>query len=146
MNFTELNPGTRIPGGTYTVSEEELLSFARQYDPQWFHIDKSSAQEGPFGALIASGWHTCAIAMRLAVGAVLASSGASVSPGCNRVQWLEPVKAGDTLRFEATVLERRVSTKNPSTGVVVWEWQLVNQHGRAVLVIETVTLFGLPAA
>ena len=105
MKFAEFHAGQVIEAGPYAVSEDEVLRFATAYDPQWFHTDPEAAARGPFGGLIASGWHTCGIAMRLAADAALAGSESFASPGLAYVKWPNPVRPGDALRLRATVLD-----------------------------------------
>ncbi|HSV44783.1 MAG TPA: MaoC family dehydratase [Ramlibacter sp.] len=139
MRFAEFHEGQRIEAGGYEVGEPEILAFARQYDPQWFHTDADAAARGPFEGLIASGWHTCAIAMRLAADAALAGSESYASPGLAYVKWPNPVRPGDSLRFCGTVLEVRRSRNG--LGVLRWRWQLFNQHDTEVLDLEATSLF-----
>ena len=99
MKFAEFHPGQVIEAGPYLVTEAELLQFANAYDPQWFHTDAEAAAQGPFGGLIASGWHTCGIAMRLVALAALEGSESFASPGLDYVKWPNPVRPGDSLRL-----------------------------------------------
>lgn len=145
MKFAEFHPGQIIEAGPYEVTEAELLRFAQTYDPQWFHTDKAAADKGRFQGLIASGWQTCGIAMRLATQAALEGSESFASPGANYVKWLNPVRAGDRLRLKATVIEPRRSKSQATLGLLLWRWQLFNQHGAEVLDIEVTSLFDLPA-
>ena len=101
MKFSEFTPGQVIEAGPYQLTEEALLGFAREWDPQWFHTDPAAATQGRFGGLIASGWQTCGIAMRLAVQAALQGSESFASPGVEKIRWPHPVRAGDTLRLRA---------------------------------------------
>ena len=143
MKFAEFHAGQVIEAGPYRVSEAELLQFARAYDPQWFHTDPEAAAQGRFGGLIASGWHTCGIAMRLATDVALEGSESFASPGLAYVKWRHPVRPGDALRLRATVLETRVSRRQPTLGILRWRWQLFNQQGREVLDLEATSLFAL---
>ena len=99
-------------------TEDELRRFAEAYDPQWFHVDPEAAAHGPFGGLIASGWHTCAIAMRLAVDRILTGSESFASPGVAYINWPNPVRAGDSLTLKAEVLETRRSRSQPDLGIL----------------------------
>ncbi|MFM2118673.1 MAG: hypothetical protein RL722_141 [Pseudomonadota bacterium] len=143
MRFAEFHAGQVIEAGPYAVSEAEVLQFATAYDPQWFHTDAQAAAAGPFGGLIASGWHTCGIAMRLAADRALKGSESFASPGLAYVKWPHPVRPGDSLQLRATVLETRSSAKNPSLGILRWRWQLYNQQGQEVLDVEATSLFDL---
>ncbi len=143
MKFAEFHAGQVIEAGPYTVTEAELLQFARSWDPQWFHTDPEAAG-GPFGGLIASGWHTGAIAMRLVVDAALAGSESFASPGLAHLRWPNPVRPGDTLHLVADVIEARRSDKRPTLGILRWRWRLFNQRGQDVLDLEATSLFRLP--
>ncbi|WP_219220229.1 MaoC family dehydratase [Variovorax boronicumulans] len=146
MKFADFHLGQVIEAGPYELSEAELLQFARAYDPQWFHTDAAAADGGPFGGLIASGWHTCAIAMRLVVEAALAGSESFASPGLQYVKWPQPVRAGDVLRLRAEVVSVRVSERRPSLGILDWQWQLFNQRKLCVLDLQATSLFQLREA
>lgn len=143
MKFADFAVGQVIEAGPYVVDEAEVLSFAKAYDPQWFHTDPEAAAKGRFGGLIASGWHTCGIAMRLAADAALHGSESFASPGLAYVKWLHPMRPGDTLRLRATVIECRRSEKRPELGVLRWRWQLYNAHNAEVLDLEATSLFDL---
>ncbi len=143
MKFAEFHPGQVIEAGPYLLTEQELLAFATAYDPQWFHTDPEAAAQGPFAGLIASGWHTCGIAMRLVVEKALAGSESFASPGLKYVKWPNPVRPGDTLRLQATVVATRRSDKKKWLGILDWRWQLFNQHGAPVLDLEATSLFRL---
>ncbi len=143
MRFAEFHAGQVIEAGPYRLEATELLAFAQAYDPQWFHTDASAAEQGRFGGLIASGWHTCAMAMRLAVEAALEGSESFASPGVEKIRWPHPVRAGDALGLRATVIETRVSRHKPGLGILRWRWQLFNQQGLEVLDLEATSLFDL---
>ena len=145
MLFADFHAGQVIEAGPYVLTEAELLQFARAYDPQWFHTDAEAAADSPFGGLIASGWHTCSIAMRLVVEAALAGSESFASPGLEHVRWPNPVRPGDALRLVADVIEVRRSEKRPTLGILRWRWRLFNQRALVVLDTEVTSLFKLPA-
>ncbi len=145
MKFADFYAGQVIEAGPHRVEEDEVLRFAEAYDPQWFHVDREKARMGPYGGLIASGWHTCSIAMRLSVDAVLAGSDTVGSPGVAYIKWLNPVRPGDGLTLRAEVLEKRRSSSKPNLGIMRWRWRLFNQHGQEVLESEATSLFGLSA-
>jgi acyl dehydratase len=145
MRFAEFTPGRVIEAGPVTVSEAEILAFAERYDPQWFHTDRDAAATGRHGGLIASGWHTCSIAMRLVVDHALKGSESFASPGLSYLKWAHPVRPGDALRVRLTVLENRRSASRPMLGIVRWRWEVLNQHGTLVLDLEATSLFELPA-
>lgn len=143
MKFHQFHAGQVITAGPVLVTEAEVLAYARAFDPQPFHVDPVAAARGPFGGLIASGWHTAALAMRLAVQAALQDSDASASPGLSYLKWPHPVRPGDELTLHAQVLETRTSRSRPELGLMRWRWTMVNQHGRTVLELEATTTFDL---
>lgn len=143
MKFAEFYPGQRIETGPYRVSDQEIVAFASAYDPQWFHTDAEAAAAGRFDGLIASGWHTCSIAMRLIVDAALTGSESFASPGLEYVKWPAPVRPGDALSLHAEVLEARRSSKSPELGILRWRWQLFNQDNTEVLALEATSFFDL---
>ncbi|WP_077001969.1 MaoC family dehydratase [Variovorax sp. KK3] len=145
MKFADFHNGQVIEAGPYAITEAEVLQFANAYDPQWFHTDAAAAAEGPFGGLIASGWHTCGIAMRLVAKAALEGSESFASPGLAYVKWPNPVRPGDTLRLVADVIEVRLSEKRPTLGILRWRWRLFNQRELMVLELEATSLFKLEA-
>jgi len=145
MKFADFHAGQVIDAGPYEVDEDEMIRFATAYDPQWFHTDPETAAQGPFEGLIASGWHSCGIAMRLVVDRVLHDSESFASPGLKYLKWLQPVRPGDSLSLRLTVLEARRSGKRPDLGILEWRWQLRNQHDSEVLELEVTSMFKLKA-
>jgi acyl dehydratase len=143
MKFAEFHVDQVLEAGPYAVTEAEVLAFATAWDPQWFHTNPEAAASGPFGGLIASGWHTCGIAMRLAADAFLKGSESFASPGLEHVKWTNPVRPGDVLRLRITVQDVRTSAKKPSLGILRWRWQLFNQKDAEVLDIGATSLFDL---
>ena len=134
--------GERAELGRHTFTEEEIVSFGRQYDPQPFHIDTDEAVRGPFGGLIASGWQTCAVGMRLMVEGTIRQTVSLGSPGIDNIRWLKPVRPGDTLAYSRVVLESRASTTRKGVGLVKHRWEAVNQRGELVLTMEGWGMFG----
>jgi len=143
MKFAEFHQGQVIEAGPYQVTEAEVLQFATAYDPQWFHTDPEAAAKGPFGGLIASGWHTCGIAMRLMADKALHGSESYASPGLAYIKWPHPVRPGDALTVRATVLETRTARSQPTLGILRWRWQMHNAQGVEVLDLEATSLFKL---
>ena len=142
MKFSEIRVGQVLEFGSYDMTEPEIIEFASHYDPQPFHIDPAAAKATQWGGIIASGFHTCSVAMRLIVDNVLAGSESSGSPGLNSIRWLKPVRPGDTLSMRVEVLEVKRSASG-GTGIVVWQWQLKNQHSDLVLDLVCTSLFDL---
>lgn len=140
--FEDFVAGQELALGQRHVTEEEILAFATQFDPQPFHIDQAGAEASIFGGLIASGWHTCSMMMRLVVDGLLRQSSSMGSPGLDSVRWLRPVRGGDTLSVSYIVKEVRASQSKPDRGVVVSLWQASNQHGEVVATVEGMGMFG----
>jgi acyl dehydratase len=140
MRYAQLSPGLVVEAGPRSVTAEEIIQFASRYDAQWFHVNPERAANSRWKGLIASGWHSCAIMMGLAVAAILGDSESYGSPGIEKLQWLEPVRPGDDLRLKAEVLESHRSSSG-RTGIVRWRWELWNQTGTKVLTLIATTLF-----
>jgi acyl dehydratase len=145
MKFADLAPGLTITLGPETITESEIVQFARKHDPQWFHVDADRAARSAWQGLIASGWHTCVIAMRMVVNQVLDGSESFGSPGLAYLKWENPVRPGDRLRVTIDVKERRVAKSRPTLGIVRWRWQVHNQLDAVVLDMEATSLFDLSA-
>lgn len=122
--------------GPMAVTREATVAFAKAWDPQPFHLDDDAAAASLFGRLSASGWHTCAMAMRMMCDAYLLDTASLGSPGIESLKWLAPVFPGDTLRGRLTVLGARPMNSKPHIGLVRSHWQIVNQHGEPVLEME----------
>jgi acyl dehydratase len=140
--WEDFRVGDSTEMGRHTFTEDEILSFGREFDPQPFHTDPAAAGETVFGGLIASGWHTCSVGMRLMVQSYLARTVSLGSPGIDDIRWLKPVRPGDTLVYRRTVVEARASTTRKGVGLVKHRWEAVNQHGELVLTMEGWGLFG----
>ncbi len=134
--FEDFAVGARVEVGSVTVSEAEIIDFATRFDPQPFHVDHDAAAKSIFGGIIASGWHTCSMMMRLMVDGYLRDSSSLGSPGVDEVRWLKPVRAGDVLTVSSTVLESVPSTSRPDRGVVFTQWEASNQRGELVATIK----------
>lgn len=143
MKFNEFRNGQIIQAGPIVVEEQEMLAFAKQYDPQWFHLDPERAEQGRWGGLIGSGWLTCSLAMRMVVDSVLIGSESFGSPGVERIRWMLPVRPGDTLRLEITVDSVRVSSSRDDLGILRWTWRMYNQRDEQVLELEATSMFDL---
>jgi acyl dehydratase len=144
--FDDFEPGQEFTLGTKLVTEEEVIAFATQFDPQPFHLDHAAAEKSIFGKLAASGWHTCSMMMRVVVDNLLARSTSLGSPGVDQVRWLKPVYPGDTLTVSYHTKSVRASQSKPDRGVVVSIWKAVNQHGELVATVEGMGMFGRRAA
>ena len=140
--WEDLQPGTVRELGTTSVTAEEIKEFAGKYDPQPFHLDEEAAKDSMFGGLVASGWHTAALAMRLTVDNMLRQAASMGSPGLESLKWLKPVHPGDRLALRHTILESRPLKSRPDTGLVRSRWEMFNQDGDKVLEMEGYGMFG----
>jgi len=140
--FEDFEPGQDIDLGLRTVTEDEIVAFARDYDPQPFHVDREAAAHSIYGGVVASGWHTCGMMMRLVVDGLLARSSSMGSPGLDGVRWLAPVRAGDTLNVRYRTVQVKASASKPDRGVVWSKWVAINQHGATVCTVEGMGMFG----
>jgi acyl dehydratase len=131
--WEDFHPGEETVHGSHEITADEIVAFAREFDPQPFHTDPEAAADGPFGGLIASGWHTVALHMGLFVRSVLLDSASMGSPGVEELRWLVPVRPGDVLTSRSRVLEAWPSERDPGRGTIVGEHELVNQRGEVVL-------------
>ena len=141
LYFEDFPPGDVRESPARTVTREEMLAFAREFDPQPFHTDEEAAKKTIFSGLIASGWHTVAISMRLMWETYLVDTASLGSPGVDEVRWLKPVRPGDTLRARFTVVEAIPSRSKPDRGVVRSLSEVLNQHGEVVMTLRGLGLF-----
>ena len=139
--FEDFFPGQEIDLGTRAVTEEEIVEFASRFDPQPFHVDRDAAAQSIYGGVIASGWHTCSMMMRLVVDGLMAKSSSMGSPGLDGVRWLAPVRAGDTLNVRYQTTQVKASNSRPDRGVVWSRWVAINQHGETVCTVEGMGMF-----
>jgi acyl dehydratase len=141
--FEDLEIGRRRDLGSHCFTEAEIIAFARQYDPQFIHVDAEAAAAGPYGGLIASGWHTAAVWMKLMVTSLRAEAEADTtqgrrpapgpSPGFLDLTWPNPVRPGDTIRYSATLIEKVDLKSKPNWGLVRSRCEGTNQRGETVL-------------
>jgi acyl dehydratase len=136
--FEDYTPGRTVDCGSFSLSEAEIIAFAKEYDPQPFHVDPVAAAEGPFGGLIASGWHTTSMMMRLLVEHFINPESGLGAAGVDEVRWPRPVRPGDTLRVRATVLEARRSNSKPDRGIIRSLAEVRNQHGEPVMRVTAI--------
>ena len=131
--FEDYVPGTVHDLGSVVVDEQEVVAFARQFDPQPFHLDQERAEKSAFGGLVASGWHTACMVMRLMVDHYLSEVSSEGSPGIDELRWLRPVRPGDQLLVSITILDARRSRSRPERGVVRSQIETLNQDGQVVM-------------
>jgi acyl dehydratase len=129
----DLAPGQIHRLGRRMLGRDEIVAFARDWDPQSFHLDEQAAAASIYGGLIASGWHTVCVFMRLFVDGMLGRAAALGSPGIDELRWLKPVRPGDALRLRTTVIEATPSAKHANRGTVLFLWETLNQNGEVVL-------------
>jgi acyl dehydratase len=137
--FEDFAVGAVFEFGSITVTESEIIAFARQFDPQAMHTDPAAAAEGSTGGLIASGWHTIALMMRMYADHFLPVNGLP-APGVDEVRWLHPVRPGDTLRMRVTIQQVRLSRSKPDRGVIRLLSEVLNQNGAVVLTMRPINL------
>ena len=139
--FEDYVPGEVHKLGTVAVERDELLTFGRRFDPQDFHADPAAAERTVYQGLIASGWHTAGLMMRLYVQRYLSRIGSLGSPGVDEVRWPRPVRPDDVLSVRVTVLDARLSNSKPDRGIVTSLVEVANQRGELVMSLRAVNLF-----
>lgn len=140
--FEDFAPGQVREFGGRLVDRDEGLAFAAAYDPQPLHLDEAAAEASVLGGLSISGWHTCALVMRMMCDAYLLDSTSQGSPGIDQLRWLKPVRPGDTLHVRMTVQETKASKTRPQIGLVRSQWEVFNQHRELVMTMEGWGMFG----
>jgi acyl dehydratase len=131
--FDDYATGEIFEMGDYLITRAEILDFAGRYDPQAFHLDEAAARASIFGGLIASGWMTCSVLMRILVDHFISPVSSMGSPGIDEIRWLKPVRPGDRLKARVTVLDTRRSSSRPDRGIVHFHQEALNQDGEVVL-------------
>jgi acyl dehydratase len=138
--FEDFEPGQEYPFEPHTVTRAEIVAFAAEFDPQPFHLDEAAAAETLLGGLAASGWHTCALFMRMMYHGWLSETASMGSPGIESLKWLRPVRPGDTLSGHSVVLELRPSKSRPDRGFVRFRHEVQNARGEPVMVAENLIM------
>jgi acyl dehydratase len=138
--FEDYVEGSTFEYGEISLTAEEIMEFARRYDPQPIHVDSEYAARGPFAGLIASGWHTAGVMMRLLADNFISHVASMASPGVDEIRWLLPVRPGDTLSIRVTVLETRRSRSKPDRGIVRSLVEVLNQNKEVVMSLKPVSL------
>ena len=134
--FEDYVPGLTVDCGGFSLSEAEIIAFAKEYDPQPFHVDPVAAAEGPVGGLIASGWHTTSMMMRQLVENFICGETALGAAGIDEIRWPRPVRPGNTLHVRATVTDARRSRSKPDRGIVQSFVEITNQDGEPVMTMK----------
>ena len=140
--FEDFKVGQVIELGSCTVSKDEIIAFARKFDPQPFHIDEAAAERSIYGGLIASGMHTCSIFMRLLYDGLLSRAASMGSPGQDELRWIKPVRPGDTLSARGLVEELIPSRSKPDRGLIRTTYEVFNQDGDKVMTLRGIGMFG----
>lgn len=146
LYLDDFEAGQTIELGSRSVTKEEIIAFAEQFDPQPFHTDEEAAADTIYGGLIASGWHTVSLFMRLLVDGLLSNAASMGSPGVDEVRWHKPVRPGDTLTAKGIIHEVIPSRSKPDRGILRTTYEMYNQHGDRVLSMKGVGMFGRKAS
>jgi acyl dehydratase len=139
--FEDYIPGSVFEYGSILVDEPEVIEFAKKFDPQGIHIDAEAAGRGPFGGLIASGWHTAGIMMRLLADNFVTKVASLGSPGVDELRWIKPVRPGDLLKIRVSVIESKRSRSKPDRGIVRTTIEVLNQKEEVVMSLNAMHLF-----
>jgi acyl dehydratase len=134
--FEDYQTGEVFEFGDYLVTQEEIIEFAKRYDPQPFHVDEQAAEHSSFGGLISSGWMTAGVMMRMLVEHFVSRVASMGSPGVEELRWLRPVRPNDRLRVRVTILETRRSNSKPDRGMVLSLDEVLNQDGEIVMTVK----------
>jgi acyl dehydratase len=140
--FEDYEPGAQYEYGYASVTEAEIIDFARQFDPQPIHVDPAFAATGPFGGIIASGWHTAGLMMRLLADHFLSRVASLASPGIDELRWAVPVRPGDRLRLRVTITEARISRSKPDRGLIRTRVELLNDDDGCAISVLAMNLMG----
>lgn len=139
--FEDVEVGETTRFGRYEVTREEIIEYARQFDPQPFHLDEEAARASMFGGLIASGWHTGAMFIRMVCDSMVPTAATSGSMGFDDLKWLKPVRPGDVLSIESVVREKVESRSRPDRGTVKIESRVNNQRGEVVMSLVSLVIY-----
>ena len=140
--WEDLEPGSETEMGSHTFTEAAIIAFAKEFDPQPFHVDPEAAKRSSFGGLVASGWHTCSVSMRLMCDSYINQTVSLGSPGVESIRWPNPVRPGDNITFRRRIVESRASKSRPQMGIVRTQWSGTNQRGETVLEMDGWGMFG----
>jgi acyl dehydratase len=135
--FEDFEAGSVAQSPAKLVTREEIIAYASEFDPQPMHLDEEAARASMLGGLAASGWHTCAIAMRMMCDWFVLDSASMGAPGVDEVRWTRPVRPGDRLTLRRTVLDTRASKSRPDMGFVKLQFEMLNQSGDVVMTLVT---------
>ncbi len=133
IHWEDFTPGWTIRSKPVTISKQDIINFAREFDPQPFHLDEEAAKDTLLGGLAASGWQSCSILMRMMCDTYLNDSSSMGSPGIDETRWLKPVRPGDRLHMKCICLETRASSSRPEMGICKMHWEMLDQHAEPVM-------------
>ena len=142
LHWEDFTAGQVAEYGPQEVTADEIKAFAAEFDPQPMHLDEAAARASMIGGLCASGWHTCAIMMRIVADGFVLDSSSRGATGCKEVKWLAPVRPGDRLRVRTTVLDARASASRPEMGFVNFRFDMFNADGVRVMTLTPHLMFG----
>jgi acyl dehydratase len=142
LHWEDFSPGQVTACGSRLITRAEIVAFAAEYDPQPMHLDEAAARASLFGGLVASGWHTCCVLMRMLSDDFLADASFLGAPGVEEVNWLAPIRPGERINARATVLETRVSRSRPDIGFVKFRFELINAANQPVMSLIVSPMFG----
>ncbi len=137
LHYEDFDIGRTFQFGRYEVTAEEIVEFAAEFDPQPHHLDDEAGKLTVLGGLAASGWHVCAMAMRMMVDGLVTKTASQGGAGVEECRWIKPVRPGDVLRLEVEVLEKSAPKSRPKIGFVKLAWRVFNQHGQVALIVTT---------
>jgi len=146
LHWEDFTPGQIAECGSRLITRAEIIAFAAEYDPQPMHLDEAAARANLFGGLIASGWHSCCILMRMLSDDFIGHASFMGAPGVEEVNWLAPIRPGERIKARATVLETRASRSRPDVGFVKFRFELVNATDQPVMTLIVSPMFGRRAS
>jgi acyl dehydratase len=142
LHWEDFRPGQTIDCGSRLITREEIIAFAAEYDPQPMHLDEQAGRETLLGGLVASGWHSCCILMRMLTDSFLCNAAFMGAPGVEEVKWLAPLRPGERIAARATVLESRASRSRPDMGFVKFRFELIAASGQSLMTLMVSPMFG----
>lgn len=140
MYFEDLSIGQKIEIGPISISEQEIIEFAKKFDPQPFHIDVEKAKDSLFGGLCASGWHTCSLYMRMLYDGLLINLASLGSPGMNQIRWIKPLFPNETIKGELEILSKTPSRSKPNIGSMIINSRVFNSNNELIMTLESISI------
>jgi acyl dehydratase len=140
LYFEDLNIGQKILIGPISVTEVEIIEFAKKFDPQPFHIDAKKAKDSLFGGLCASGWHTCSLYMRMLYDGLLINLASLGSPGMNEIRWIKPLFPNETIKGELDIIRKTPSKSKPYIGSIVIDSKVFNSKKELIMTMQSISI------